>query len=95
MLRACTPPALLKDFKEEKYYKVPWTRVPDLVERRRVVLRGGVAYVAGREQSSIVFQQFQTDLEKALEVRSVVKSITTESNDVLLTVNCSGPTANG
>ena len=68
MLRACTPPALLKDFKDEKYYKVPWTRVPDLVERRRVVLRGGVAYVAGREQSSIIFQQFQTDLEKALEV---------------------------
>jgi DNA primase large subunit len=95
MLRACTPPALLKDFKDEKYYKVPWTRVPDLVERRRVVLRGGVAYVAGREQSSIVFQQFHTDLEKALEVRTVTKSRTTESNDLFLTVNCSSSTATG
>jgi DNA primase large subunit len=72
MLRACTPPSLLKEFEIEKYYKVPWTRVPDLVERRRVVLRGGVAYVAGREQSSIIFQQFQVDLEKALEVCTVI-----------------------
>jgi DNA primase large subunit len=95
MLRACTPPGLLKDFKDEKYYKVPWTRVPDLVERRRVVLRGGVAYVAGREQSSIVFQQFQTDLEKALEVCTIAKSMTAELNDVLLIVNCSGSTTTG
>jgi len=59
---------MVAGFESERYYKVPWTRVPDLVERRRVVLRGGIAYVAGREQSSIVFQQFQTDLEKSLEV---------------------------
>lgn len=68
LLKACTPPAFLKNFESERYYKVPWTRVPDLVEKRRAVLRAGTAYVAGREQFSIVFQQFQADLEKALEM---------------------------
>lgn len=49
--------------------KVKWTRVPDLVERRRVFLKGGFAYVPESEQSSIVFQEFQTNLNKALEVK--------------------------
>ncbi|KAI0079949.1 DNA primase large subunit [Panus rudis PR-1116 ss-1] len=59
-----------KDFKpeNEKFYKVKWTRVPDLVEKRRVFLKQGMAYVPAREQSSIVFQEFQTNLEKALEL---------------------------
>ncbi|KAF8163232.1 eukaryotic and archaeal DNA primase, large subunit-domain-containing protein [Crassisporium funariophilum] len=52
----------------ERYYKVKWTRVPDLVEKRRVFLKGGWAYVPSREQSSIVFQEFEDHLEKALEV---------------------------
>ncbi|KAF9567519.1 DNA primase, large subunit [Agrocybe pediades] len=52
---------------KEKYYKVKWTRVPDLVEKRKVFLKGGWAYVPGREQSSIVFQEFESHLERALE----------------------------
>ena len=48
--------------------QVKWTRVPDLVEKRRVFLRNGWAYVPSREQSSIVFQEFQIRLERALEV---------------------------
>ena len=51
-----------------KYYKVKWTRVPDLVEKRRVLMKGGMAYVPAAEQASIVFQEFQNHLEKALEV---------------------------
>ncbi len=50
------------------YYKVKWTRVPDLVEKRKVILKGGMAYVPATEQAGIVFQEFQTLLEKALEV---------------------------
>ena len=46
-----------------------WTRVPDLVEKRRVFLKGGWAYVPIREQSSLVFQEFEDRLEKALEAR--------------------------
>ncbi|CAA7271771.1 unnamed protein product [Cyclocybe aegerita] len=56
------------DRPSEKYYKVKWTRVPDLVERRKVFLKEGWAYVPSREQSSIVFQEFETHLERALEM---------------------------
>ncbi|KAH8117327.1 DNA primase, large subunit [Phellopilus nigrolimitatus] len=52
---------------EVSWYKVKWTRVPDLVEKRRVYLKGGWAYVPLKEQSSIVFQEFQTRLQIALE----------------------------
>ncbi|EKM82746.1 hypothetical protein AGABI1DRAFT_53177 [Agaricus bisporus var. burnettii JB137-S8] len=57
-------------FKKEKFSKVRWTRVPDLVEARRVFLKSGWAYVPGREQSSIIFQEFEVQLEKALEATS-------------------------
>ncbi|KAF7301856.1 Rsec15 protein [Mycena indigotica] len=56
------------DFAREKYFKVRWTRVPDLVDRRRVFLKGGWAYVPGKEQSSIIYQEFETHLEKDLMV---------------------------
>lgn len=49
--------------------QVKWTRIPDLVEKRRVVLKGGWAYVPATEQSALVFHEFQTTLEHALEVR--------------------------
>ncbi|KAF8522232.1 DNA primase large subunit [Hysterangium stoloniferum] len=48
--------------------QVPWTRVPDLVEKRRVFLKNGMAYVPAREQSSMVYQEFQTNLEKQLQL---------------------------
>ncbi|KAG6845447.1 hypothetical protein H0H87_009355 [Tephrocybe sp. NHM501043] len=55
-------------FESEKYFKVKWTRVPDLVEKRRVFLRGGWAYVPGKEQSSIVFEEFEVQLNRALQL---------------------------
>lgn len=48
--------------------QVKWTRVPELVGKRQVVLKRGWAYVPAKEQASIVFQEFQTKLEDALEV---------------------------
>jgi DNA primase large subunit len=63
-LKAAVPDADAK----EQYFKVKWTSVPDLVEKRRVFLKDGWAYVPSREQSSIVFQEFQTRLEKALQM---------------------------
>ncbi|EDR14803.1 uncharacterized protein LACBIDRAFT_244165 [Laccaria bicolor S238N-H82] len=57
-----------KAFESEKYYKVKWTRVPDLVEKRRVFLAGGWAFVPGREQSSIIYHEFEVHIEKALEM---------------------------
>jgi len=66
-LLAATPP-LPKDQKDETYVKVKWTRVPDLVEKRRVFMKGGLAYVPSREQASIVLQEFQSNLTRALEM---------------------------
>jgi DNA primase large subunit len=48
--------------------QVDWTRVADLVERRRVLLHKGQAYVPMREQSTLVVTEFQQRLNKALEV---------------------------
>ena len=59
---------LISSEPQTPYYKVKWTRVPDLVERRKVILKAGMAYVPAAEQASIVYQEFQTLLEKALEV---------------------------
>ncbi|KAG9318773.1 DNA primase large subunit [Chiua virens] len=53
---------------ESEFYKVPWTRVPDLVAKRRVFLRAGYAYVPSKELSSFVFNEFERKLEMALEV---------------------------
>lgn len=57
-----------KRIEEESWFKVDWERVPELVESRRVFLRGGKAYVPGREQSSMVVAEFTGRLDRALEV---------------------------
>ncbi|KAK7043599.1 DNA primase subunit pri2 [Paramarasmius palmivorus] len=53
-------------FDRETFYKVRWTRVPDLVEKRKVFLKKGWAYVPSREQASIVYQEFEARLEADL-----------------------------
>jgi len=53
---------------EETWYKVDWMRVPDLVESRKVLLRGGKAYVPSREQASMIITEFTSRLEKQLVV---------------------------
>ena len=57
-----------KRIEEESYFKVDWERVPELVESRRVFLKGGKAFVPGREQASMVVAEFTSKLDKALEV---------------------------
>lgn len=53
---------------DEGWFKVDWMKVPELVEGRRVLLRGGWAYVPGREQMSMVLAEFTARLDRALEV---------------------------
>lgn len=60
----------LKRIEDEGWFKVDWERVPELVERRSVYLTAGQAYVPLREQASMVFAEFTTRLDKALEVRA-------------------------
>jgi DNA primase large subunit len=53
---------------EEGWFKVDWERVPELVERRAVLLKRGKAYVPAREQQGMVVTEFTRRLEDALEV---------------------------
>ena len=61
-------PLVLRNVEDESWFKVDWERVPELVEGRRVFVRGGKAYVPGREQMSMVVAEFTKRLDKALEV---------------------------
>ncbi|KAL8282597.1 hypothetical protein RB601_008466 [Gaeumannomyces tritici] len=53
---------------DENWCKVDWDRVPDLVEGRRVFIRGGKAFVPGKEQMSMVVSEFTARLDKTLEL---------------------------
>jgi DNA primase large subunit len=53
---------------DEGYFKVDWERVPDLVEHRRVFLRGGKAYLPSTQYSSLVVGEFTRRLDQALEL---------------------------
>ena len=50
------------------YFKVPWTKVPDLVSQRRVFLKAGMAYVPSSEQLSLLSAEFSKRLMAALEL---------------------------
>ncbi|CUS08469.1 unnamed protein product [Tuber aestivum] len=52
---------------EATFFKVDWERVYDLVDQRKVLLRGGKAYVPESQQPSLVIAEFTARLEKALE----------------------------
>ncbi|KAK5213278.1 DNA primase subunit pri2 [Exophiala xenobiotica] len=58
----------LRRLEDENWFKVEWTRVPELVEHRTVFVRKGKAYVPMREQTSMVLTEFANRLEKGLEL---------------------------
>ncbi|KAK9448347.1 eukaryotic and archaeal DNA primase, large subunit-domain-containing protein [Limtongia smithiae] len=51
----------------ESYFKVPFERVPELIENRRVLLKNGDAYVPSSLQFSLVLSEFSEHLDRALE----------------------------
>lgn len=67
-LRKCMPWARPEQFAAESWFKVSWTAVPDLVAKRRVFVKHGMAYVPQSMQISLVLQAFDTRLTRALEV---------------------------
>ncbi|KAL8293663.1 hypothetical protein RQP46_000364 [Phenoliferia psychrophenolica] len=52
----------------ESYFKVHWTKVSDLVEKRRVFVHRGQAYVPTREELSLVSAEFTSRLARKLEM---------------------------
>ena len=65
-LRAATSVQVGKD--DEEWFKVDWEKVPELVERRQVLLKKGKAYVHVREQTTMVLSEFTRSLETGLEL---------------------------
>lgn len=55
---------------EESFFKVDWTRVPELVEHRTVFVKRGKAYVPLREQTSLMLTEFTRHLDTSLELSS-------------------------
>ncbi|KJX99776.1 DNA primase large subunit like protein [Zymoseptoria brevis] len=53
---------------EESWFKVEWENVPELVEKRQVLLKKGKAYVHVREQMNMVVNEFSRQLESGLEL---------------------------
>jgi DNA primase large subunit len=53
---------------DDSWFKVDWDQVPELVESRKVFLRGGKAYVPAKEQASMIISEFAGRLERQLEV---------------------------
>lgn len=64
---AAVHPRLAPTIDSEQFLLVPWHRVPDLVERRRVFVLRGTAWVPTREQLSLVIAEFQAGLYSQLE----------------------------
>jgi len=65
---------------DETFYKVDWMRVPDLVEQRRVFLRGGKAFVPAKELQSLVVTEFTSRLERALELTARARPLIDEED---------------
>lgn len=77
------PPGTTMNQYTENYYKVHWTKVPDLIEKRKVFLKNGFAYVPAREQASIVFQAFQVNLENQMMLTAKALPRLDEDNRIL------------
>lgn len=58
----------LKSLDDESFVKVDWDRVTDLVEQRRVFLKGGKAYVPLSMQMSLLMTEFTSRLERGMDV---------------------------
>ncbi|RMZ79993.1 hypothetical protein DV738_g2971, partial [Chaetothyriales sp. CBS 135597] len=65
-LMAATPG--LRRTEDDSWFKVGWTRVPELVEHRTVLVRKGKAYVPLRDQPSMIITEFTKRLEKGLRL---------------------------
>ncbi|CAK4030642.1 DNA primase large subunit [Lecanosticta acicola] len=58
----------VKKDEEQTWFKCDWEAVPDLVERRQVLLKKGKAYVHVREQTNMVVNEFSRQLGSGLEL---------------------------
>ncbi|KAL8821767.1 MAG: hypothetical protein Q9223_000240 [Gallowayella weberi] len=67
-LMSATPNLKKSDIEEGGWFKVDFETVPELVETRRIFVKGGKAYVPAKEQMSIVLAGFHDRLEQGMEL---------------------------
>ena len=91
-LLAATPGLKKVDLEEGGWFKVDFENVPELVELRRVLVRGGRAYVPAREQISLVLAAFSANLERGLEVSSVCTVAIDVAHEEISASGTSSPT---
>ncbi|PKI85136.1 hypothetical protein MVES_001036 [Malassezia vespertilionis] len=60
-------PRLAPTFAAESFLQVPWYRVPELVERRKVFVHRGTAWIPSKEQGSLIIAEFHAQLQAQLE----------------------------
>lgn len=58
----------LRSIENESYFKVEWTKVPDLVSMRKVFISSGMAYVPVSEQLSLISAEYAEKISAALQM---------------------------
>jgi len=66
LIAACGYGMSTVKFDDEKFYRVPWTEAVDLVRARRVLVKGGMAYIPSSELLSLVMGVFRAKLSHNL-----------------------------
>ena len=79
-LLSSTPGLRRTELEEGGWFKVDFEVVPELVEGRRVLVRGGKAYVPARDQMSMVLAAFSANLDRGLEVGPMTFSLLTQQS---------------
>lgn len=69
--------------RDTSYVKVDWQKVADLVDSRRVFLKGGKVYVPASLQQNLVVNEFESRLSSAMESAAMVLSRLDESTRLM------------
>ena len=69
-LLSATPGLKKQDAERGDWFKVDWETVPELVENRQILVKGGKAFVPFEKQMSMVLAEFGARLDKGLKVRN-------------------------
>ncbi|KAJ1513337.1 hypothetical protein HMI54_003883 [Coelomomyces lativittatus] len=60
----------ISDIDAEVFYKVHWTRLLDLVSRRKCLVKNGYAFISNKDTLGLVVNEFKAHLLKQLELTS-------------------------
>jgi len=73
----------IQRFENDTYYKIPFEQVVDLVQRRLIYIKGGIAYVPSDEQFFIIINKYKDHLRESME--EMAKDMTKMVDDERIT----------